>query len=138
MQQQKVAPNPKAFKNWDKQFSRQELIVVRQYYLKSYTVLDRWVHKVSQWPQEFVQACVYQVSTTEEWQRFRVAMKSLSTQEKLGMLHNRYREKVTPLASDDPDGPTWVEYKIEKCRIDNYIGALVRGGQLNSNLEIVR
>lgn len=134
----KVSPETKAFKNWDKQFTRQELIIVRQHYLGYYRVLDRWPYKVSSWPQEFVQACVYQVSTTEEWQRFRVAMKGLSTFEKLGMLDNRYKERVKPLESDNPDGPTWVEYKIEKCRIDNYIGALVRGGQLNSDLEIVK
>lgn len=99
---------------------------------------DRWPEKQSAWPQDFVQFCVYQASDHEEWQLFRVSMKGLPTKSKLYMLHNRYVTLVSSVASDNPSGPEWTQYKIQKCRIDNYLGALVRGGQLNSNLEVVR
>lgn len=128
----KVEPRTKAFKDWNKQFSRQELIVVRQEYLKTYTVLDRWPHEVEQWVHEEVRGAVYEAEDTEDWQRFRVAMKGLTTQEKLGMLNN-YFEKFVDRTTDGN-----VEWPKYKCRIDNYIGALVRGGQLNSNLEIAK
>lgn len=62
-----------------------------------------------------------------EWQRFRISLKGMSTEEKLQRLHI-YR-------------PIYVESQedIKKLvRVANYINALKRGGQLNSNLEIVK
>lgn len=71
----------------------------------------------------------------EEWQLFRVSMKGKSTAEKLRMLHEYYdREYVN---SPDPDTLPIEEWEREKIRlqdvrirVDNYIKALCRGGQL--------
>jgi hypothetical protein len=57
----------------------------------------------------------------EEWQRFRVSMKGKSTHEKLDMLKRYYTTHSVggQFPSDDV-----------KIRVDNYIKALCRGGQL--------
>ena len=65
----------------------------------------------------------------EEWQKFRVSMKGKSTQEKLLML----REYMQQTRHTHP--VDWLTpYDLVHCdvciRLDNYIKALSRGGQL--------
>ena len=57
----------------------------------------------------------------EEWQRFRLSMKGKATSEKLDMLH-RYYQTAIDYPEDDIDDVV--------IRVDNYIKALCRGGQL--------
>lgn len=54
----------------------------------------------------------------QTWQEFRVSMKGKSTEEKLGMLKRYYKEN---------DGD---RKEVIQIRVDNYIKALCRGGQL--------
>lgn len=61
----------------------------------------------------------------EEWQKFRLSLKGLSTRSKLGRLRQYFDEKV---ASDCLTGKD--NYDDVCIRVDNYIKALCRGGQL--------
>lgn len=76
-----------------------------------------------------VQTAVYGVPSSEEWQKFRVSLKGLTTKEKLYCLmwrwihHSHYQEPM--------------EKYHELVRIQNYLGALVRGGQLSDDWRIV-
>lgn len=118
------------FKEWDKKFNKAELALEREKWLyRGSSAEERngytcWPNPVTQWPQSQVQLAVYNSITSEEWQRFRVCMKGCTTSEKLYMLHNRLATLCGP--SDD-------DAQLELCRIDNYIGALVRGGQLSND-----
>lgn len=75
-----------------------------------------------------VQWAVYEHPTAEEWQKFRVSLKGLSTKEKLYCLAWRLAQYNKAEAI----------YRLELIRVNNYLGALIRGGQLNANLEVVR
>ncbi len=103
-------------------------------------LITRWDLCVQSWPQDFVQLSVYGVypqhqrrteskeaiaSEVEEWQKFRVSMKGQSTKMKLWRLKVLYAEKCYRTEGRE----NWARWK---CRIDNYIGALVRGGQLEA------
>lgn len=127
----------KEFKNWDKAFNKKELTETREYFLRGSTStilseIKRWDCVVGTWMQEFVQYCVYKASDVRSWQHFRVSMKGCTTQEKLYMLKAWY-VKMCYFDSVEMTPEQRVEWKINKCRIDNYIGALVRGGQLSSD-----
>jgi hypothetical protein len=122
------------FKDYNKKFSKEQIGACRQRWLyngsshaerMSYT---SWPLTVLRWAQWQVQEAVYLTDDHEEWQLFRVSMKGLSTSEKLYMLHNRY------ITLDLDNNQNWVDH----CRIDNYIGALVRGGQLDSNYKVLK
>lgn len=134
----------KEFKHFDTMFSKAEIEDCRKKWLYNGSTKEdrmgykRWDRKVDSWTNDFIRSCVYLVSDSLEWQLFRVSLKGLETSEKLYMLDNRYQQLVDFNASDTPTGEQWTQYKIQKCRIDNYILALVRGGQLNSSLEVVR
>lgn len=88
---------------------------------------DRWPHEPGSYTMIQIHWAVYNSPDAEEWQRFRVSLKGLSTQEKLYCLAWRQVE-------ERPHD----KLVLERIRVDNYIGALVRGGQLNSKLEVVR
>ncbi len=130
------------FKKFEKMFSAREIAECRKRWLYNGSIAEdrnnniKWVREVSSWAQDFVQFCVYHASDHLEWQLFRVSLKGLTTSEKLYMLDNRFDSLVQSIASNNPTGEVWVEYKLQKCRIDNYILALVRGGQLSSTFEI--
>ena len=61
----------------------------------------------------------------EEWQRFRMRLKGKSTARKLEMLREYFDEKVSGDCLDGTDS-----YDHVCIRVDNYIKALCRGGQL--------
>lgn len=73
---------------------------------------------------EEIRNAVYRYPDHEAWQFFRVGLHGLTTQKKLYCLAWYW-------AQGDKD---WAR----KIRIDNYLGALVRGGQLNDRLEILK
>lgn len=120
----------KEFKEYDKKFSRLTATALSTIE-KTEGVVDseriarcnRWPHEVRDWDQDTVQYAVYQAPRAEEWQMFRVSLKGLDTKTKLFCL-DWYLEHST--------------YEFTPVRVDNYIGALVRGGQLNCRLEVVR
>lgn len=62
---------------------------------------------------------VLQVVNDTDWQDFRVSLKGIDTEDKIRKLHHRY--VVKKAASN----------RAEYVRIDNYIKALTRGGQLH-------
>ena len=90
----------------------------------------KWPHEVKQWNHDQVRFAVYMAPSADEWQQFRVSLKGQSTAMKLARLDLRY------LAAEH--APNQGDWELEKIRIDNYIGALQRGGQLNAALEIIR
>lgn len=91
---------------------------------------SKWEHPVKVYTHDQVRFATYFAPGSEEWQQFRVSMKGQSTKMKLARLNLRY------LAAQavEKEG----EWELEKVRIDNYILALKRAGQLNENLEVVR
>lgn len=132
----------KQFKEWDKKFSHREVVQESNYWLPFNIMpsvimnIDKWPLPVDVWPQDFVQHCVYHVEGDNylhhrKWQLFRVSMKGHTTQEKVFMLINYYQSNVVEAMSED-------ERKIQKCRVDNYLGALIRGGQLNKEYEVCK
>ena len=122
----------KEFKDYDKIFRNQVHPIIGE--LKSEGLFNEdftkemfcagWDIKVDMWDQAYVQECVYKMDDSDDWQLLRVSMKGLSTWLKLLVLH-RYR-----FTKEDST-------KI-RCRVDNYLGALHRGGQLDSNYMVVK
>ena len=81
---------------------------------------------MEQWPYEVTALQFEEIMEAVKddcWQEFRLSLKGLSTTEKLKRLEG-YLLKVE-LASKDGNTP-----RVEQVRIDNYINALLRGGQL--------
>lgn len=64
----------------------------------------------------------------QAWQEFRISLKGISTRDKLNKLQAYYEEDV----SDKPGYGNKSEKQLRYVRIDNYIKALCRGGQLYS------
>lgn len=91
--------------------------------------IDRWEQDVHVWPQHKVQHAVYDAPDAEQWQKFRVSLKGQSTRVKLARLRQRHIDILDARDS---------QYEIEKIRIDNYIGSLVRGGQLDDKYRVVK
>lgn len=129
----------KEFKHFDTMFSSAEIKDCRKTWFarydlwikNTYHTLDKWDLSVQSWTNVEVREAVYMRKDSIEWQAFRVSLKGLETRDKLKMLLARFNHVYI----DAQDGE---QKRIEKCRIDNYILALVRGGQLNSSLEVVR
>lgn len=76
-----------------------------------------WYREVQSWSREFIQKSI----NNDAWQRFRLSLKGLSTEDKLDNLEGycQRREKDGNRMSME-----------DRCRVDNYINALLRGGQL--------
>ncbi len=133
----------KEFKNFDTMFSKEELAATRKRYgINSDIVyadgepgspksIKKWENSVLSWTNQQIREAVYLVPSSLDWQRFRVSLKGLSTQEKLYMLDKRLGEALMHVKDEQ-------ESIYECCRIDNYIGALVRGGQLDTDYNIKR
>ena len=74
---------------------------------------------------------IAQAVDNEEWQYFRVGLKGVNTREKLARLRTYY--EVSSHAHY-PDKGADTDDNCDVCiRIDNYIKALCRGGQLKSD-----
>lgn len=128
----------KLFKQWEKKFSQDQIKECRskmRQFITDHSVAckidNHWYFEVKQWSQDFVQDCVYRVADVALWQLLRTSMKGLTTKEKLQFLLAYYHSSITNDASRE-------QMMIVKCRIDNYIGALRRGGQLDAEYNIVR
>lgn len=77
--------------------------------------MNNWTHRVDVHSRERIQQAV----NDRDWQNFRLSLKGLPTTEKLARLEN--------YLYDGGKSP------IKKVRVDNYINALLRGGQLKQN-----
>lgn len=87
-----------------------------------------WAEFIPDWfecdySQEAIRNAVYVVYGAEDWQKFRVGLKGLVTEAKLYCLAWYYTQAPTVM---------------RHIRVQNYLGALVRGGQLNGKLEILK
>ena len=78
--------------------------------------MKEWPHKVSVTPIRDV----LQAVKDDRWQSFRLSLKGVSTETKLQRLHE-YRTSSMKKGNLP---------EVERLRIDNYINALLRGGQL--------
>lgn len=127
----------KEFKAWDKHFSKAELQYFRDtspYFTSTYDyVMSRHSWMYSQyrqsWDQETIQEAAYKREDAREWQKFRVALKGLTTEAKLAALEIYWEIHVQHSNSISIS-------RINHCRVDNYIGALIRGGQLTTDYKI--
>lgn len=77
--------------------------------------------------QKTVHHYVYVADGADVWQKFRVGLKGLKTCEKLYCLM-WYWERHSPSHSLHEDA----------VRVNNYLGALKRGGFLDSNLHVIK
>lgn len=125
----------KEFKHFDTMFSRAEINACRDKYFDDVKLADRakasahikrWDRKTDYWTNDEIREAVYMMEDSVNWQLFRVSLKGLTTQEKLYMLAQYYVHH---------DAETTAR---EKLRIDNYIGALRRGGQLGMYNEVLK
>jgi len=82
-------------------------------------------------PEEVTKYCVKDAN----WQEFRLSLKGLSTYVKLANLE-RWRMRHAEQATTQ-SGVEKVPRRVE-VQIDNYIGALKRGGQLGMDLKVRR
>lgn len=122
----------KEFKEFDKKFAHLKRTDADESLEDQQTALtiDRWDRKVDSWIQADVQLAVYQVADHERWQQFRVSLKGQSTRMKLLRLKRYYDEQYSKAQG--------IQQRIEKIRIDNYIGSLRRGGLLDSNYKVIK
>ena len=90
------------------------------------TIIDRWPYEISALTFEEIHRYI----KDDEWQRFRRSLKGKSTKVKL--------ETLQKLRSVLTGGGKFELDRANQVRIDNYLNALKRGGQLDSNGIIVR
>lgn len=87
--------------------------------------MHKWPYKVESWSMPEI----LEATKSEHWQKFRKSLKGLSTRQKL-LLLEEYQMCQEGMSDED------VELRL--IRVDNYINALKRGGQLNMQLEVQR
>lgn len=107
--------------------------------------VDEAVALIAGWPhmekftedysREQIAYAVYDSLEADHWQKFRVSLKGLSTKEKLYCLAYYWRTEVTDALKLSTEHEA-VQRDI--IRVNNYLGALKRGGQLDGNLTIIK
>lgn len=131
----------KEFQDWDRHFAQAQIESCRAQWRSNIQRLSQrelgicqgigfWIYHNNYrvYDRAVVADAVYTSADPAEWQKFRVSMKGLSTHEKLAWLEARWDIYV----KDDAMGTR----DVEKVRINNYIGALRRGGQLDSDFNV--
>lgn len=84
---------------------------------------------------EEIRDAVYFEQFAEDWQKFRVSLKGFDTRIKLARLNFRYNYVFRLYSNNEM---SFIQLEIELLRIRNYMGALVRGGQLAADGKIIR
>lgn len=121
----------KEFKDFDRIYREfTNTILEKDIYAGDEEYVTRWQHVVHKHSPDDVRHAVYNSRTSDNWQKFRVSLKGQSTKLKLYRMGHRFARM---LQNDDAH-----EQSLERVRIDNYIGALRRGGQLDKEGNIVR
>jgi hypothetical protein len=99
---------------------------------------DHWPwmkHFTEEYSISTIRFAVYEAPGAEEWQQFRVSLKGLTTREKIYALLWYWEIHVAPGAGASISVEAWSR---EIIRVNNYLGALKRGGQLGSTLRVVK
>lgn len=138
MDKSKFVPRFKEFEGLYKAQIKAKHRMLQDLVTNNRTTVERncyqWHHKIQHWAREFVLNAVYDVEDALQWQIFRAGLKGLTTQQKLFCL-DLYRTYAEQAFNNSGDTAQW---QIERCRVDNYIGALRRGGQLDANFRVVK
>ena len=99
---------------------------------------DHWPY-MQQFTEDYsmstIRFAVYHSPGAEEWQKFRVSLKGLKTREKMYALSWYWDCHIAPGAGASISHEHWSR---EIIRVNNYLGALKRGGQLDSELRVVK
>lgn len=99
---------------------------------------DYWPY-TSRFTEEYsatsINFAVYHAPGAEDWQKFRVSLKGLTTREKLYCLMWYWETHVDVGAGTHVTVEDWSR---EIIRVNNYLGALKRGGQLDSALRVIK
>lgn len=99
---------------------------------------DHWPH-MNQFTEDYsmgtINFAVYKAAGAEEWQKFRVSLKGLTIREKLYALQWYWDVHIACGVSTYPAPEDWARQVI---RVNNYLGALKRGGQLDSQLRVIK
>lgn len=88
----------------------------------------RWPGDIKPITQEEIQRAI----SCPAWQNFRLSMKGKPTSHKLDMLWAR-RDMLLTLGEQSPE-----HQRLYDVQVYNYLNALLRGGQLSSDLKVVR
>lgn len=128
------------FKEYDKKFIRSQGSIMAWESLDYGIVgeLTRWegsMQDVYAYSHDQVKAAVYLADDAETWQWYRVSLKGWSTKIKLYRLY-RYLTRAANAWHDDRI--SLEQFTIEKIRVANYLGALVRGGQIDKDGFILK
>lgn len=132
----------KEFKDYDKKYSKWKGQLLEyeldhpMFKLADAIIYQRSIFWTKQsYTTDTIRKAVYETLGAEEWQRFRVSLKGFSTPEKLYRLVFRLGYYTTLHTSElilrD-------EFNYETIRFNNYLGALVRGGQLQTDGKVLR
>lgn len=105
--------------------AREDILSIHRWDVKIFGEVDE-SHSIAR-----IRLAVYESKDADEWQKFRVALKGLSTQEKLYCLAWYWYEHV-----EGSIDRTSERFHNARIRVWNYLGALKRGGQLDSQLRI--
>lgn len=131
----------KRFKAFDRMFKNQLHQLIRGVPIKELAeaaqVVKQWPDVITPWDHDTVSYCVYEAPDHDDWQLFRVSLKGLSTAEKLYMLKEYYKWQLARTAPGQMNGEMR-QMSVVQCRIDNYLGALRRGGQLDMENRIMK
>lgn len=108
-------------------------------HMKTIAKITHWdrLNYLTPYTQAEVQYAVYDAPTAVNWQIFRIGLKGLPTRAKLYMLKALVDRSylAAKTAGDTPGNDVQAaieERDLNDLRVDNYIGALVRGGQLSA------
>lgn len=81
---------------------------------------------------------IAQAVDDEEWQEFRVSLKGQSTQMKISRLVDYYCKHGGHASTHGMTDAEKFEHESVKIRVDNYIKALCRGGQLYPGCDFAK
>ena len=87
--------------------------------------MNKWSRRVESWSRKEIDIAI----NDDKWQAFRRSLKGLPTRDKLESLSDYLNVELDQGMSIDVD---------KQIRVDNYINALKRGGQLDINCNVVR
>lgn len=93
--------------------------------------MDKWPEAIKYSPPDKVIYAVYIAPDHEEWQQFRCSLKGQSTKMKLARLWTYIQTERSKAGSIN-------QWSLAEIRVNNYLGALIRGGQMNTKGEVVR
>jgi hypothetical protein len=135
----------KEFKDFDKKYAHLAGTALKTIIKAGGPIAQEDIAQCDHWPEmrnfteeysiSTIRFAVYEAPGAEEWQQFRVSLKGLTTREKIYALLWYWDAHVAPGAGASISVEAWSR---EIIRVNNYLGALKRGGQLDSALRVVK